>query len=258
MRTNALREKLHNGEPVVGTLVSLPDAGIVEVIGYAGFDFVVIDTEHSPIDFGTLRALIAAAEVAGLAPLVRVGACEPHTILRVLDTGAAGIMAPHVKSRSHAETLVSSARYPPDGTRGVSGGSRAARYGLDAFADHARQSNRDVLTIALIEDAAGVEVIDEIVDVDGLDVVCAGPGDLSASLGVPGQLQSPTVQEYVQRVEDAVRSHPDRVLGCYVLDPAQVRGCLERGAHFVIFSQDSRVIFDAFRNAYGAIREHLD
>lgn len=257
MRTNWLKENLRMGRPVFGTFVSMPEPGIVEAIGWAGYDFVIIDMEHSPIDFGDLPHLLAAADGVGLVPVVRVGTCEANPILRVLDSGAFGVMVAHVRSKDDALAMVKACRYPPQGIRGISGASRAAGYGYANFLEHAQQSNQEVLTIALIEDLSGVETIQEIADVSGVDVICPGPGDLSASLGVVGQPQHPTVQESVEQVAEAVRARPGLILGYHIMDPAQFNRCQELGARFIIFSQDSRVLFHSYRNALAEIKQQL-
>ncbi len=254
MRPNRLKQTLREGGTVIGTLVSLPDPGIVEAIGYAGFDFVVIDTEHSPIDFRDMRDLIAAADGAGLVPLVRVGTTDANPILRTLDNGALGVMAPHMCTAADAAALVRACRYPPNGIRGMNGAARAAGYGLAKFAEHAKLSDEDIMTIALIEDVEGVKNIEAIADVQGLDVIMPGPGDLSASLGVIGQSQDPKVQAAVSRVAEVAGARGQHTVGFYIADPAQMKRCRELGARFILFSQDSRVLFGAYKNAREAIR----
>jgi 4-hydroxy-2-oxoheptanedioate aldolase len=248
MHANRLKEIIRKGGSVFGTIVSLPEPGIVEMIGYAGFDFVVIDMEHSPTDIGALRGMLVAADGAGITPLVRVGTCEANPILRVLDSGAMGVMVPHVRNKQDAVALVRACRYPPLGMRGVNAAARAARYGESNFIEHAKQSDQEILTIALIEDVEGVDDIKQIADVPGLDVINPGPGDLSASFGLLGQGQHPTVQAAVERVAREVLEHPDVVLGYYIADPSQIKRCEELGARFVLFSQDSRVLFSAYRD----------
>jgi 4-hydroxy-2-oxoheptanedioate aldolase len=199
--------------------------------------------------------MLAAGESAGLVPMVRVGTCEANPILRVLDSGAYGVMAAHVRTKDDAQALVSASRYPPVGIRGVNSSTRATGFGRDNFLEHVQQSNEEVLTIALVEDQSGVEAIEEIVEVDGLDVVLPGPGDLSASMGLLGQLQHPKVQESVARVAKAVHARPGLVLGCFVTDPSQICRCEELDARFVVFGQDSRHLFNAYQGALASMRE---
>lgn len=254
MRANPLKAMLDAGGTVFGSFVSLPEPGIVEAIGYAGYDFVIIDMEHSPIDFGDLRCLLAAADAAGVASIVRVGTPDANPILRVLDTGALGVMVPHVRSVEDARAVVSACRYYPDGKRGVNSATRAAGFGLADFGTHVQASNREVLTIGLIEDPEGVDDITAIASVPGLNIVCPGPGDLSGALGVPGQPQHPTVQAAVQRVVDAVNAEPGLVLGYHIMAPAQLPRVQELGARFIIVSQDTRMLFTAYRDALAAMR----
>ncbi len=254
MRPNRLKRALQSGGIQFGTFVTCSDPQIVEAIGYAGCDFVILDMEHTAIDYGHLPGLCAAAENAGMTPLVRVGACEPNPILRVLDSGAFGVIAPHVRSKADAAALVAACRYPPVGIRGVNGGTRAAAYGQANFVEHARQSNEEILTIALIEDAEAVDCIDEIVQVPGLDVVFPGAGDLSASLGLLGQAAHPTVQEKVDRVVRAVRAHPELKLAYHIMDPQQIKRCQGMGAQLVVFSQDTRMVMQGYRGILAQMR----
>jgi 4-hydroxy-2-oxoheptanedioate aldolase len=248
MREYRLKRRLEVGETVYGTFVSLPEPGLVEIVGAAGYDFVIIDLEHTPVGFGRMRDMLMAADSAGLVPLVRVGNCEANPILRVLDAGAAGVAAPHICTAQDAQALVNACRYPPVGIRGVSGASRAANYGQMSFADHVTQSNQEILTIALIEDREGVENIDAITSIPGLDVVFPGPGDLSASLGLIGQMEHPSVSRAVNRIAEAVHAQEDKILGYQIMRPAQMDRCRELAATMIIFSQDSRVCFGAYRD----------
>jgi 4-hydroxy-2-oxoheptanedioate aldolase len=257
MRDNPIKAKLEAGETVFGTFVSLPEPGIVEIIGAAGYDFVVIDLEHTPINVGRMRDLLSAADGAGLTPLVRVGTCDANPILRVLDAGAFGVVAPHVCGPEEARDLVRACRYPPQGVRGVSGASRAAGYGRSPFGEHVVRSNQEILTIALIEDRSGVETIDEIAGVEGLDVIFPGPGDLSASLGYIGQMKHPEVVEAVSKIAQVVHSRPGMVLGYQIMDPADMERCIELGAQLIILSQDTRVFYQAYRKGLQALRKSL-
>ncbi len=254
MRTNRLKKALQEGRTQFGTFVSFPEPGIVEAIGYAGYDFVILDMEHSPIDFGQLPHLLAAADQAGLTALVRVGTCAANPILRVLDSGAFGVIVPHVCTKQDAVALVQACRYPPQGIRGVNGGARAAGYGQANFVEHARQSNDEILTIALIEDGQGADNIEEIAQVPGLDVVFPGSGDLSASLGLLGQPQHPVVQEKMRHVVQAVNARPGLILAYHIMDPAQMAQCRELGARLVVLSQDSRLVFQGYRDALAKMR----
>lgn len=257
MRTNPLKLAIESDRMVFGTIVSMPNPGNVEAVGHAGYDFVIIDMEHTPIDFGHVPIMLAAADATGLVPLVRVGTPDANPILRVLDSGTLGIVLSHVTSREEAEALVRACRYPPLGVRGVSGASRAAGYGRADFLEHVEMSNQEILTIALIEDAKGAEAIDDIASVDGLDVLFPGPGDLSASLGLLGRHDHPTVEQYVDRIAKAARSRDGVGLAYYISNPPQIRRCQELGVQLVVLAQDSRMLFNAYRDALSAMQDLL-
>jgi 4-hydroxy-2-oxoheptanedioate aldolase len=257
MKFSSLKEKMQAGQTVYGTFVSLPEAGVVEIIGAAGYDFALIDLEHTPIDFAHLRNMIAAADAAGTAPVVRVGTVEANPILRVVDSGAFGVAASHVRNRDEALALVRACRYPPLGIRGVAGATRAAEYGKVDFRTHVAQSNEQVLTIALIEDYEGVEAIEEIVAVEGLDLVFPGPGDLSASMGFIGQMQHPAVQEAVDRIAEAVHARPGLELAYQIMEPAQIGRCRQLDARMIIFSQESRVLYRAYLGALEEMKQDV-
>ena len=258
MRINRLKQLLQKGQKVFGTFVSLPEPGIIEAIGAAGYDFVIIDMEHSPIDFSDLRYLLSAADRSDLIPLVRVSSKEANSILRVLDIGASGVVAPHIKSKEDALSFVKSCYYPPKGVRGISSSSRAAEYGKIEISEHTRVSNQEILTVAIIEDKQALESIEDIVDTEDLDVIFPGPGDLSASMGMPGNVQHPMVKEGVDRIAKVVRSDPGKSLGYLIMEPSQIARCQEIGARLIVFSQDTKLIFQSYRDALKEVRRFIE
>ena len=179
---------------------------MIELIGLAGFDAAFIDLEHNAFDLGEVRSMILAAEVVGITAMIRTSGLETGLILRLLDYGAGGIYLPHVTSAANARALVDAARYPPVGDRGLLPMSRAARYGALDMTEHQRRARDEVVLAVMIEDAAGVDRIDEIASVKGLDLIAIGPTDLSRSLGVLGQPDHPTLHDAITRVLDAIRS----------------------------------------------------
>jgi 4-hydroxy-2-oxoheptanedioate aldolase len=202
LQSNRLRARLAAGERVYGLINSIAAPLLVEMIGYAGFDFVILDLEHVGVNPQTLEDLIRAAECCGLTPLVRVPGVEPGTILRALDAGAQGIVVPRVQDAQQARQAVCAARYHPLGERGISGG-RTTGFGTLPLAEYMALANREIMVVAMIEDADGVRNIEAIVAVPGIDMVLEGAIDLSQSLGLPAQAQHPRVQEAVRRVAAA-------------------------------------------------------
>lgn len=202
LRPNAVRAALDEEREVYGLFVALPSPAMVEMVGAAGYDLAILDAEHALVSPGTLEHMIRAAEAFGVTPFVRVPPGDGESILRVLDAGAAGVVVPHVRSRADAEHAVRAARYAPDGTRSLNGG-RMAGYGRVDLAGYVAQANAQVMVVVMIEDAEGVDAIEDIVAVPGVDIVLEGAADLSQSLGVPWQTRHPAVTDAVRRIHTA-------------------------------------------------------
>jgi 4-hydroxy-2-oxoheptanedioate aldolase len=183
--------------------VALPFAApqLVELVGYAGFHWVLIDCEHGPMNLETVETMIRAAEWAGITPVVRPEKNDPATILHYLDMGAQGIYVPKIECKEEAEAAAQSARYFPQGSRGLAQYARWARAGSRGpIPELMRQANENILVFALIESVKGIDKIDEIAAVPGIDVIAVGPADLSQSMGLPGEITHPQVLEAVEHI----------------------------------------------------------
>lgn len=195
------------GRRLAGALVRMPCEEIVEMLGVAGLDFVLIDCEHGPADVGTLRTHLAFADAHDLPVLVRIGEAEHHLAQRALDQGAAGIVAPHVETAEQARGLSRALRYPPHGVRGFATYPRAGRFG-SVTADEHRAAADDVLVLAMLESPGAITRAAEIVAVDGIDGYLVGVADLGASRTEA----DPTVADLLAAVQadpgtrDAVRA----------------------------------------------------
>jgi len=196
--------RLKAGERLIGTFIKIPSVHATEVLGALGFDFVVIDQEHAPLDLTQIDTLILAARASGMAALVRISDPAPANILSLLDCGAAGILAPHVDGAEKAAAIASACRYR-GGTRGFSRTGRAGGYGSAAVEEHVARQDADVLCIAMIEDPQAIPVIDEIVAVTGIDAVFVGRGDLSVAMGET-KMSAPPVLEASAKVGAATRA----------------------------------------------------
>ncbi|MFW5679681.1 MAG: HpcH/HpaI aldolase family protein [Pseudomonadota bacterium] len=198
MTTATLRARLRAGERLLATFCLVPSVEMVELIALAGFDAVILDTEHGPYGTGQLGPLILAARARGIAPIVRVRTGEASLIGAALDVGASGVLVPMVASRAAAEAVVRAARFAPEGSRGANPWVRAGDFG--ARAGWFAEANAEVAVIAMIEGEAGVEAAGDIVATPGLDAVFLGPVDLSHALGVPGEVDHPRVVETIEAV----------------------------------------------------------
>lgn len=188
-------------EASVGLFCSLPAPAVVEMIGWAGFDFVILDAEHTLVGPSDLAHLLRAAAAVGLPALVRVPSADSGLVAPVLDAGAAGVVIPRVRSKADAEAAMRAVRYHPLGHRGLDAG-RATRYGQSDLGAFVRSADAHVLLAVMVEDREGVEAIDDIVAVPGLDAVLEGAADLSQSLGLPWETGSPAVQDGLERVQE--------------------------------------------------------
>ena len=183
MTAASLRVRAEAGERLIGVLLRMPGEELVEMAAVAGFDFVLVDCEHGPADVVALRQHLAVAALHRVPVVVRVGEGDSGMILRALDQGAQGILAPHLDSAADARALVSAAHYPPIGTRGFATYSRAGRFGETDAAAHRDWFLANTLVLGMIESPSGVARAREIVATPGLDGIMIGPADLAAASG---------------------------------------------------------------------------
>ena len=190
IRPNRVRELLKQGKISYGIACFTNHPALVEIIGWAGFDYVWIDTEHSPTDVGTTLASIRACEFTGMTPIVRVYENNPHLICKALDNGARGILVPHICTATDAEAVVRAVKFPPFGDRSACPLTRSNRFGLlglSSLREYYQKYNEDTLVLLLIEDLEGIKNLPEILKVKGVDIIFLGQGDLSHALGIPGE-----------------------------------------------------------------------
>jgi 4-hydroxy-2-oxoheptanedioate aldolase len=206
MRANHVRRRLAAGEPSVGTWLALPSPEAAEYVSQLGFDWLVVDTEHNPIDIRTLALMFSAMAASATAPMVRIPWNTGENFKRVLDSGAWGVVVPMVNSREEAEQAVSAARYAPQGTRSVGGGRFPMSFQTGAE-DYFRNANENVLVVLQIEHIKGVDNADAILSVPGVDACFIGPNDLAASmglgLGVPLESDQPALVEAIAEIRAA-------------------------------------------------------
>jgi 2-keto-3-deoxy-L-rhamnonate aldolase RhmA len=186
---------------------------LIEIAGYAGFDFVMIDTEHANVDAVQLEHLVRAADAAGIEPLVRVAANDPTLIRHALEAGARGIIVPQVRTSADVAAAVSAAKYPPDGTRGMCPATRAARYSVEGWDQYARASNDNVLIIPILEHPDAITNADEICALPQVNAILFGSADLGMALGAGGQgMGHPDVAAAFERVLEVAARHDTAVM----------------------------------------------
>jgi 4-hydroxy-2-oxoheptanedioate aldolase len=232
---NAFKRALQAGKAQIGLWSSLSSNYTVEVIAGAGFDWILLDTEHSPNDLESVLGQLQAAAPYPTTPIVRVPWNDMVAIKRVLDIGAQSLLIPYVSSAEEARNAVSYTRYPPQGVRGVAGTTRAARFGR--IKDYAKRAHEELCVLVQVETQQGLDQIEAICAVDGVDGVFIGPADLHASLGYTGETTNP---EVLPIIDEAIRRIRKAGKAPGILTPveADARRWLECGALFVAVGAD--------------------
>lgn len=232
MRKNVVKGKIKAGEPALGAFVNFYSPAVVEVCGYAGLDFVIVDAEHGPMCPQSVEEMIRAANVVSITPIVRIAENTQQNILRYLDAGALGVQMPMINTRADAELAVRSVKYYPQGRRGLAG-MRAAAYGLAySLGEYVQQANQETMVVTHVETMEAVENLPQVLEVEGIDVVFIGPTDLSQAMGYPGRPQEPAVQEMIDRLIRQILAS-GKAVGTIVRDGEQARRLIDRGVLYL-------------------------
>jgi 2-dehydro-3-deoxyglucarate aldolase len=255
---HSIKEKFKKGETSIGSWMSMGHVSIAEILASAGYDWVVVETEHTAIDVSEVLRLLIAIEGRGAVPLVRLAWNDPIQAKAVMDSGAAGVIVPMVNSKEEAELAVKSVKYPPDGFRGV-GLARAQGYGV-TFDEYMECANRDGLLMLQIEHIDAVNKIDEILSVPGIDGTYIGPYDLSCSMGLPGQLDHPDVETAKNKVLQATKLR-GLAPGIHLVHPhtakVELARHIELGYRFIALGTDILFLGDSAREMQDQARETL-
>ncbi|MCP8713482.1 HpcH/HpaI aldolase family protein [Staphylococcus arlettae] len=236
MMTLSLKNKLAQGNQIYGMFNSIPNPLLTEIIAASGYDFVIIDSEHTAINEETLEHMIRAAEAAQITPIVRVSQAIERDIIKVLDMGARGIVVPHVTDKEKVEQVVQLSRYYPQGLRSLNGG-RMAKFGEIPLTEYMKDANNDILVIAMIEDKEGIAALEDIVQVDGLDMIIEGAADLSQSFGMPWETTSDTVQSALRYMHDVTQG-ANKYFCALPRDTAQQQMWLLRGVNAFVLGDE--------------------
>ncbi|MEL6566262.1 MAG: HpcH/HpaI aldolase/citrate lyase family protein [Pseudomonadota bacterium] len=244
--TNPFKAAITSGRTVIGCWLSLGDPLATEIAGTAGFDWLLIDGEHTPYDITKMRLQLMALESSDSHAAIRVPVGETWIIKQVLDAGAQTVLVPMVETAEQARQLVSDVRYPPTGGRGVGySGARCSRFG--AITDYGPTADDQICLLIQVENRAGIANLDDILAVDGIDGVFIGPADLSADMGHMGQLTHPEVQATIkdafQRIEAAGKAP-----GVLATTPEMTQDMLDWGARFVATGLDLLILARALRD----------
>ena len=238
---NSIKTTLSAGKPSIGSWLNLASPLAAEVMAAAGFDWLVVDAEHSPFDLGLVAHTFRAIEARGVIPLVRAWDHEPATAGRLLDAGAWGVVFPHVSTPEQAAALVAAVRYPPQGKRSA-GTGRSVTFGPD----YRQIANDQILCIPQIEDMEGIENAEAIARIDGVDIGFLGPSDLALSMGV--EVGHPDHEAALQQFREGCQ-RAECPCGIPVGNAAAARRRLSEGFQFIDVTNDLRLLEAAARDA---------
>ena len=236
---NTFKRALREGKPQIGLWSSLSSNYTVEVIAGAGYDWILLDMEHSPNDLESLLAQLQAAAAYPTTPIVRVPWNDMVIIKRVLDAGAQSLLVPYVQNAAEAKAAVAHTRYPPAGVRGVAGTTRATRFGR--IKDYAKRAHEEICVLVQLETQPALAEIEKVAAVEGVDGIFIGPADLHASMGHPGETANPAVLPLIEASIRRIRK-AGKAPGILTPNEADARHWLECGALFVAVGADVGIL----------------
>lgn len=252
---NSLKKNLKSNSLTIGSWITLGHTAIAEILARAGFDWLVVDLEHSVISIDVAGDLIRTIDLCGVVPLVRLTSNDTNQIKRVMDAGAHGIIVPMVNTPADATRAVAATRYAPAGSRGV-GLARAQGYGVN-FQDYLQWQSNGPVVIVQIEHKDAIDQLEDILTVPGVDGFIIGPYDLSCSMGIPGEFEHPEFAIAMKRIlSTGLR------LGCpsglHIVEPdvARLRLTIAEGYRFIAYSVDMRMLDVAARAGLASIKEN--
>jgi 4-hydroxy-2-oxoheptanedioate aldolase len=244
------RKKLNKG-PVLGPFSKTEDPAMVEAMGHAGFDFLILDLEHGPNSVRSLQNLVRAAQLSGILPIVRVKEDLPNVIGEVLDISAGGVQVPKITAAGEARAVIQAAKFAPLGMRGVCRYVRAADYSAKDRFEYFKEAN-EALVILHLEGRKALENAGEIISVPGVDVVFIGPYDLAQSLGIMGQVDHPAVAGKLREIVKLCAPKGIAV-GTFVETPRSAAKWIKLGVRYISYKVDTGIMLDAGRQIVGEI-----
>ena len=251
---NKLKNKIKNGETVFGPFARINSPAVVEIVGYSGFDFVIIDMEHGPLSYSEAENMVRAASLSGITPVIRVPENKDVNIFRALDTGAEGVQIPQINDSVAAEYAARSARYHPLGNRGVCKYVRSALYSSVPANEYFERSSQEVLTVLMIEGEKVINDLDEIATVSEVDVLFLGPYDLSQSLGIPGQVKDSRVTKIIEKAIGIARNR-GKAVGTFTTSAEEAWYWASRGVQYISIGIDTGLLYESTRELVKQLQE---
>lgn len=253
LKKNYLKEKLEKNEQTIGTWNIIDSTMVVDVIASSGIDFIIIDAEHGSISYETAQAMISICESYNVTPIMRVGEINESLILRALDIGSHGVQLPNITTMDDAKKFVRFAKYPPVGERGFSPYTKAGLYDVSNGQKMPAIANKNTLLIANVEGEEGIKNLQDIVKVDGIDVIFIGLFDMSKSLGIAGDVQNPRVMEKLDEAIEVIHKNGKKV-GSIASNLNMLEILKKKDIEYLTYSVDTGIIKESYQNMIDSFR----
>jgi len=255
MFNKSLKEKLKKGEVAFGSFVKINSSSVVEMLGFAGFDFIIADCEHSSFSHLDVENIIRTSDGVGLSSIIRVPSHAEEHLLHALDSGASGVQIPGLSSIADVKEALSYVKYFPEGKRGLSFAQRAAKYGFEEKNRYVKSSNEDTTVVVHIENKMMAEQVEELCRIPQVDVLFLGPADLSQSMGKPGAMNDPEVVAVIEKVF-AVALRYGKHVGIYVGGQADLEKYVKLGATYIAWQSDVAILANALKESVKVFEQH--
>lgn len=243
MTNNTMVKKIREGKPVFGSFVKVNEPRLIECFGRAGFDYVILDAEHGTYNFSQMENLIRAADITNMSTVIRVPDCTEHSILHALDAGAGAVQVPSLRDVEVTRFGAQFSKYYPKGIRGMCTDQRSNDYGFNDAGAYFKYANENTLFIPQVETLEMVNHVEELCELELVDGLFIGPGDLSQALGMPGKMRSPEVMEVIRHVTKVALNH-GKFVGTIVMDPKDLDEFLDMGMLYMSVSTDMMLFND--------------
>jgi len=243
-KPNNLKKMLKEQKSCIGTWSIIPSASAANIMASAGFDFVIIDMEHGPVSFETAENMVRALEGEGCTPLIRVPSNDAASILRALETGAHGVVVPHIETPEDAKAVIQATKYVPIGNRGVSVFTRSSGYYAVNQQGRTDKENNQTMVVLLVEGIKGIKNLERIADIGNIDVIYIGTYDLSQALGIPDKVDS---KEVIKEVENCAKKLRNKGIAAGVLaqNEKDIEQWLNMGVQFIAYMADCAIFHQA-------------
>lgn len=254
-----LKKRLKNGEIITGTMITLFDnPDIVKMLKVCGFDYFIVDCEHGSFDFGKVAAMFGMAREIGLPGLVRIPEARREYILKFMEMGGKGFLLPQTETVEQAQALVEHSKYFPEGNRGVSLLRPHTGYGkIDDSMEYMRKANDECLLMIQIESPLGVENIDDLLGVEGIDAAFIGPNDLTQSMGIMAQTDHPRFLAAVEKIISSAKMK-NKFCGIHLMSAHALIPYIEKGMTLNLWANDVLMLMNAAREGLAILKNYRD